>query len=210
MSQRLALDGSRTVFDASRLPALVQGPRGGLWWAMMLLIVIEIVVFTVLIASYFYLKFHAPHWPPAGDKLPELLLPTVNTIILVLSSFAVFYGDHSISEKGDVRGLRIGLGTGMLMGVLFLVLKVVEYSRVEYFWDSHAYGSVVWTMVAFHSAHVMSVVLKTIVVLSLSAKGHWSEERCQGVKINGVYWHFVVVIWIPLYITIYLTPRLTG
>ena len=207
MSERTA---GRLAIDVSEFPALVIGPRGGLWWGMAGLILIEIVVFTGLIATYFYLKFLSPHWPPAGEPLPKLLLPTINTVVLIGSSFAIYYADTSISERGDVRGLRIGVSLSLLLGLAFLVLKVVEYSQVEYFWDSHAYGSIVWTMIVFHSSHVLSVVLKSIVVLALSGKGHWTRERAQGVKINGLYWHFVVVIWIPLYITIYLTPRIHG
>lgn len=200
----------RLVLDVSEYPALVQGPRGGLWWGMMGLILIEVVVFTALIATYYYLKFLNPHWPPAGEPLPKLLLPTVNTVVLVGSSFAVHYADVSISERGDKRGLVVGLGTSLLLGVAFLVMKVVEYSQVEYFWDSHAYGSIVWTMVVFHSSHVLSVVLKTAVVLALAGHGHWTQERVQGIKVNGIYWHFVVLIWIPLYLTIYWTPRIHG
>ncbi|MBW3654826.1 MAG: cytochrome c oxidase subunit 3 [Gemmatimonadetes bacterium] len=207
MSERTA---ERLAIDVSEFPALVIGPRGGLWWGMAGLILVEIVVFTGLIATYFYLKFLSPHWPPAGEPLPKILLPTINTIVLIGSSFAIYYADTSISERGDVRGLRIGVSLSLLLGLAFLALKVVEYSQVEYFWDSHAYGSIVWTMIVFHSSHVLSVVLKSIVVLALSGKGHWTRERAQGVKINGLYWHFVVVIWIPLYITIYLTPRIHG
>jgi cytochrome c oxidase subunit III len=200
----------RMVIDASELPALVKGPRGSLWWGMSLLILIEIVVFTALIATYFYLKFLNPHWPPPGEPLPKVVLPTINTLVLAGSSAAVFYGDRSISERGDKRGLVIGMGLAMALGVVFLVLKIVEYSQVEYFWDSHAYGSIVWTMIVFHSSHVLSVVLKTITVLALAYNGHWTRERCQGVKVNGLYWHFVVVIWIPLYLTIYWSPRIHG
>lgn len=200
----------RLVLDVSEYPALVQGPRGSLWWGMAGLILIEVVVFTALIATYYYLKFLNPHWPPAGEPLPKIVLPTINTLVLIGSSLAVFYGDSAISERGDTRGLVIGMGAAMLLGVVFLVLKVIEYSQVEYFWDTNAYGSIVWTMIVFHSSHVLSVVLKTITVLALAYKGHWTRERCQGVKVNGLYWHFVVVIWIPLYITIYWTPRIHG
>jgi heme/copper-type cytochrome/quinol oxidase subunit 3 len=69
---------------------------------------------------------------------------------------------------------------------------------------------IVWAMIIFHSSHVLSVVLKNIVVLVLSARGYWTRERCQGIKVNGLYWHFVVIIWIPLYITISLTSRIHG
>jgi heme/copper-type cytochrome/quinol oxidase subunit 3 len=203
MSERLAL-------DVSEYPALVQGPRGGLWWGMAGLILIEVVVFTALIATYFYLKFLNPHWPPAGDPLPKLLLPTLNTLVLIGSSFAVHYADIAISERNDVRGLMIGLGISLTLGVVFLVMKIIEYSQVEYFWDSHAYGSIVWTMIVFHSSHVLSVVAKTSVVLALARRGHWTEHRMQGIKVNGLYWHFVVVIWIPLYLTIYWSPRISG
>jgi cytochrome c oxidase subunit III len=203
MSERLTL-------DVRELPSLVNGPRGGLWWGMLGLILIEIVLFTVLISTYYYLKFMNPHWPPAGDKLPMFWLPTINTIILIGSSFAVHQADIAISEHNDKRGMVIGLSISLALGLLFLSLKIVEYSQVEYFWDSHAYGSIVWTMIVFHSSHVLSVVLKTIVVLALARKGYWTKQRCQGIKINGLYWHFVVVIWIPLYITIYLAPRITG
>ncbi|MEW5929891.1 MAG: cytochrome c oxidase subunit 3 [Gemmatimonadota bacterium] len=204
------MSSRRMVLDVSEYPALVQGPRGGLWWGMMGLILIEVVVFTALISTYYYLKFLAPHWPPAGDPLPKLLLPTVNTVVLVGSSFAVYYADISISERGDKRGLKIGLAASLLLGVVFLALKIVEYSQVEYFWDSHAYGSIVWTMVVFHSSHVLSVVLKTSAVLALAGHGHWTRERLQGIKVNGIYWHFVVVIWLPLYFTIYWSPRIHG
>ncbi|HEX8451373.1 MAG TPA: cytochrome c oxidase subunit 3 [Longimicrobium sp.] len=200
----------RVVLDVSEYPALVQGPRGGLWWGMAGLILIEVVVFTALIATYFYLKFLNPHWPPAGDPLPKLTLPTINTLILIGSSFAVHYADTSITERNSVRGLTIGMAVSLTLGVIFLVMKVIEYSQVEYFWDSHAYGSIVWTMVVFHSAHVLSVVLKTAVVIALARQGHWTQSRMQGIKVNGLYWHFVVVIWIPLYLTIYWSPRISG
>ncbi|HEX8211537.1 MAG TPA: cytochrome c oxidase subunit 3 [Longimicrobium sp.] len=200
----------RVVLDVSEYPALVQGPRGGLWWGMAGLILIEVVVFTALIATYFYLKFLNPHWPPAGDPLPKLALPTINTIILIGSSFAVHYADVSITERNNLRGMTLGLALSLTLGVVFLVLKIIEYSQVEYFWDSHAYGSIVWTMIAFHSSHVLSVVLKTAVVIALARKGHWTQSRMQGIKVNGLYWHFVVIIWIPLYLTIYWSPRISG
>jgi cytochrome c oxidase subunit III len=200
----------RLTLDVRELPSIVNGPRGALWWGMIGLITIEVVLFTVLISTYFYLKFMNPHWPPAGDKQPMLLLPTLNTIILIGSSFAVHHADTSISKKNDKHGMKLGLLISMILGITFLALKIVEYSQVEYFWDSHAYGSIIWTMVVFHSSHVLSVILKTFVVLALAQKDYWTQDRCQGIKINGIYWHFVVIIWIPLYITIYWAPRITG
>ncbi|HUF34568.1 MAG TPA: cytochrome c oxidase subunit 3, partial [Gemmatimonadales bacterium] len=90
----------------------------------------------------------------------------------------------------------------------FLAIKYVEYSGLSYDWSSHAYGSITWTMSGFHAAHVMGVLLKGLVVEALAWKGHFTRERRLGVQINGLYWHFVVVVWIPLYFTLYWSPRL--
>jgi cytochrome c oxidase subunit III len=195
------------TLDVSRLPVYASGSRALLWWGMFLLVTIESVVFATFIASYLFLRFVAPEWPPAGIAPPELLLPTINTIILIASSAAVYWGDNGI-KKGDVMRLKLGVGAAALFSALFLVLKVVEYSDVKYYWDSHAYGSIIWTMIVFHSAHVGSVLLKGLIVLVLAFRGHFDAERHLGAQINGLYWHFVVGIWIPLYFTIYWVPRL--
>jgi len=198
---------SKLVIDVSHFPALHSSNRSPLWWGMVGLITIECVVFATLISSYFYLRFHAPEWPPAGATPPDLLLPTINTLVLIGSSLAMWWADRGIEDHGDQRRLKIGLAAAMAFSFLFLVLKVVEYRDVEYSWASHAYGSIIWVMIVFHSAHVLSVFLKGFVVEILAFKGHFTKERHLGVQINGLYWHFVVVIWIPLYFTIYWAPR---
>jgi cytochrome c oxidase subunit III len=66
----------------------------------------------------------------------------------------------------------------------------------------------VWTIISFHSLHVLSVLLKGLAVLGLSFRGYWTEERHLGVMMNGLYWHFVVVIWIPIYLVLYWVVRL--
>lgn len=197
------------TIDVSHLPNLVQGSRGTLWWAMVLLLAIEGTVFGTLIASYFYLRMGQPAWPPPGVEPPKLLLPTVNTLILVASSVPVYLADSGIA-KGNQRRLVLGMAVAAVMGIAFLILKVVEYSDVPYAWDSHAYGSIVWLMIGFHSTHVFSVVLKTIVVAVLGARGYFNAERNLGVQINGLYWHFVVAVWLPLYAVLYWSPRLLG
>jgi cytochrome c oxidase subunit III len=197
------------AIDVSRLPVFATGSRAPVGWGMLFLVIIEAVVFATFISTYFYLRFLAPYWPPAGEELPELLLPTLNSLVLLASSGAIYYADTGISKHGDVRRLKIGMAIAVVLSILFVSLKVVEYYDSGYFWDSHAYGSIVWTIVVFHSSHVASVTLKGIVVLVLAFRGHFTRYRHLGVKINGIYWHFVVLIWIPLFITIYITPRIS-
>lgn len=198
---------STTVIPARELPVLLVGPQAPLWWAFVLMLCIESVVFGGLITSYFYLKQASISWPPAGVDDPKLLLPTLNTLVLMASSAAMFYGDRSI-KRGSQAGLKIGQTAALVLAVVFLVIKYIEYSGLPYDWSTHAYGSVVWTMSGFHAAHVMSVVLKGVVVEALVFKGYFTPKRRLGLQVNGLYWHFVVVVWLPLYFTIYWSPRL--
>jgi cytochrome c oxidase subunit III len=197
----------RVAFDVRGMSVYSQSSDGLLYWGFWGILAIEATVFACLAASYYYLRFVSGTWPPAGHTPPDLLLPTINTGVLLLSSVSVWWGDKGI-EKGDSKRLGLGLLGGILLAVVFLVLKVVEYADVPYRWDSHAYGSIIWTIVGFHSAHVLTLVMKTTVIDILAFRGYFNEERRLGATANGIYWHFVVLIWIPLYLTLYIAPRL--
>ena len=197
----------RPIIDVSGYSPYNQNTASPLFWGMLGMILIETMVFASLVSAYFYLRAHAPEWPPGGVEPPKLMMPTVATVILIISSGFLHWGDTGI-RKGDSRRLSIGMLVAALLGVVFLVLKAIEYSQKSYRWDSHVYGSIVWTIAGFHSAHVMALLLKTLVVDTLAFRGYFNRERRLGVTINGVYWHFVVAIWIPLYVVIYIVPRL--
>lgn len=195
------------VIDASHLPTLVAGSRAPIWWGMVMLLAIESAVIGTLVTSYFYLRLGQPEWPPPGVDPPKLMLPTLNTMVLLASSVPMYLADHGIS-LGRTRQLFWGMLGAIALGLVFLVLKYVEYSAVDYRWDDHAYGSIVWLIIGFHSAHVISVMLKSVVVAVLAHRGFFSQRRLIGVQVNGLYWHFVVAIWVPLYLVIYWAPRL--
>jgi cytochrome c oxidase subunit III len=197
----------RPVIHVGHLPNLVSGPRAPLWWGMVMLLVIESMVFGTLIASYFYLRMGAPEWPPPGISPPDLALPAFNTLVLLASSGCMYYGDSSI-KKGNNSGLIWGVAAAVALALVFLILKVVEYAAVPYRWDEHAYASIVWSIVGFHSAHVASVALKGAVVFILAYRRYFTAERHLGVQVNGLYWHFVVLVWLPLFAVLYLAPRM--
>jgi cytochrome c oxidase subunit III len=178
--------------------------RAPVFWGMVFLIIIEITVFSAFITSYFYLRHFQEVWPLDGIKEPDLLMPTIGTGIILLSSLPVAWGDRSM-RSGNRRRMMIGLGLGAVLALAFLVLKVIEYSGAEYRWHTNAYGSIVWTIIGFHSAHVLSLLAKTLVVVFAGSRGYFSGDRNMGVQVNGLYWHFVVLIWLPLYFTIYLS-----
>jgi heme/copper-type cytochrome/quinol oxidase subunit 3 len=191
---------------ADTLPTLVHGPRAAGWWGIVFLVTIEVVVFTALIISYFYLKSYAPRWPAGGITAPELFLPTLNTVVLIASALPIYWANHAI--RRNQRGqFLISLLLAMLMGVIFLWLKYVEYSDKGYNWSENAYASIVWTMTGFHILHVTAVLLKSAAVWVVGAQGYFNARRYVAVEGNALYWYFVIVIWIPLYLTIYISPR---
>lgn len=201
-SQPLAVD-ARSV-TPEEVPLAINGRRSTLWLGMAFILVIEFTVFSSLIASYFYLKYFASEWPVGGIEEPSVLLPTIGTVLLLLSSAPIHWGDTGM-RQGNRRRMQVGLALGFALAVAFLGLKLYEYSGVDYRWSTNAYGSIVWTIIGFHSAHVTALLLKTVVVLAASSRGYFSSDRNIGVQINGIYWHFVVVIWVPLYATLYLS-----
>lgn len=195
------------VIDASELTRTASDSRHPLIWGFLGIIAIELTIFTSLAVSYFYLKMSADSWPPMPLAYPDLMLPTVNTAILIASSFVMHWADGKI-RKGEERKLAIGLTVGVVLAVIFLGLKYVEYFiEKDYRWHDHAYGSIVWTIVGFHSVHVLTVALKTMIVAVLAWRSYFSQEWRLAITANGMYWHFVVAVWIPLYIILYWSPR---
>ena len=207
VSGGVAAPAAPAVGVRPRLPRMPYGHGEMAWWGMVFLLTIETTVFASLIFSYFYLRAGLPAWPPAGIEPPDLLLPTVNTVVLLASAVPVAWADRGI-RRGDQFAVRAGKLAGQALLLVFLVLKAVEYSGYDYTWTTNAYGSIVWTLTGFHVAHVTVAILKSVVVLTLAWQGYFSERRYLGVQANAFYWYFVVLIWLPIYVTLYLSPRI--
>jgi cytochrome c oxidase subunit III len=195
-----------SLFAANALPSSTAGSRSIGWWGILMLVFIEIAVFSSLIVTYFYFYSGAPVWPIGGISPPSLPLPTINALILFTSVIPIIMAEKAI-QRGDVKGLKIGYAIASVMALVFLVLKFVEYSGYDYFWDTNAYGSIVWTITGFHSAHVLIVLLKAIVIQILAWKGFFYERRYAAVQGNTLYWCFVAAVWVPLFATLYIFPN---
>lgn len=189
------------------LPTYTTGGRSTGWWAILLLIMIETVVFSSLIASYFYLYSSAPVWPLDGIDPPKLLLPSIYTVVLFASAFLAWLGDRAIA-RDDLTGLKRWRAIATVFLLVFLSLKAYEYLTLDYQWDDNAYTSMVWMIAGFHSAHVVTVLIKTCATQVLAWKGFWSARRRSAVQSTTLYWIFVAALWAPLFATSYLFPHL--
>ena len=174
------------------------------FWGMMLLIATEASLFGYLLFSYFYLgSMAAGPWPPDGPPSLKLVLP--NTVILLASSGTMYWAERGI-KQGDTRRLRIGLVVTLLLGIAFLVIQGVEYSKKRFTPMTSAYGSLFFTITGFHGAHVALGLLMIAVVAARAFLGHFREGRHEAVTNVSWYWHFVDVVWLCVFTSLYLSP----
>jgi heme/copper-type cytochrome/quinol oxidase subunit 3 len=191
---------------ARRLPVGGAGKGATGWWGMILLIVTEASLFVYLLFSYFYLGSMARGaWPPSGP--PELRLALPNTVILLLSSGAMWWAESGVRHGAQGR-LRLGLLITLGLGIVFLAIQMVEYSNKHFTPATDAYGSLFFTITGFHGAHVAVGLIMVAVVALRAWLGHFTERRHLAVTNVSLYWHFVDAVWLAVFTSLYLSPRL--
>jgi cytochrome c oxidase subunit 3 len=163
----------------------------------------ESLMFGGLFASYLVYRADALQWPPAGTEV-ELLIPAINTIILVSSSFVIHQGDVAI-KKGDVKGLRLWYLATAIMGIIFLAGQVYEYLSLGYGLTTNVFSNCFYVMTGFHGLHVFIGVLLIFGVMWRSRRdGHYDASKHTGPEMAEMYWHFVDIIWIVLFTLLYI------
>jgi len=198
---------SEVTFQARPLPVGSIGHQANGWWGMLGLILTEGALFAFLLFSYYYyaIQPHVGAWPPDGD--PSLRLSGPNTVLLLASSAAVWWGERG-AKRGALSHQLAGLIVGFLMGVGFVDVQVLEWQSKTFSLDSGPYGSLFFTITGFHMAHVVAGLLILLAVIVWSALGYFRPARSAPVSISAVYWHFVDAVWITVFFTFYLTPYL--
>ncbi|HEX4507563.1 MAG TPA: heme-copper oxidase subunit III [Alphaproteobacteria bacterium] len=194
--------------EQPRVPVGSIRRRGTGWWGVLTLILTEASLFVYLLFSYYYFAFQSSGgFLP--DKPPSLELSVPNTVILLLSSVAVWWGDAGV-RRGRQRQLVIGLAIALLLGIAFVTIQLFEWREQTFTLRSSQYGSLFYTITGFHMAHVIVGLLVLAVLLVWSALGYFSGRRSAPILIGGAYWHFVDVVWLAVFFTFYITPYLRG
>ena len=190
-----------------RVRALPVGSSGRLaagYWGVWTAIGTEGALFAYLLFSYFYLAAQSTSpWPPNG--MPALGLTSINTLVLLASSGFVIVAERSI-RTGRVRSTLICLMVALLLGCAFASIQAVEWSHQKFNLTSHAYGSLYFTITGFHMAHVLVGLVVLATLLAWTALGKFDKTRYAPLSIGGLYWHFVDVVWIAVFCTLYLSP----
>jgi len=196
----------RRTIDVSRLPTYAFGHHALTWWATWSMILMEGTMLVILLISYFFLRTAVPEWPPAHTLPPNLFWGTLNTAIILASVFPNQLAKKA-AESLDVKGVRLWMIVTLLFGVAFAVVRIFEFKNLNCHWQQNAYGSIVWFNMGFHTAHVLTDMVDTVVLIVLMFVGPIEGPRFVDVSENSIYWNFVVVIWLLIYSVIYLAPR---
>ena len=193
--------------DVAHLPEYAFGHRSIMWWSVAGLIAIEGTIFALLITMYLYLKSRVPEWPP-GFFAPVLFWGTLNTVLL-LASVVPNHLAKRAAERLDLAGLRLWLGVSIAMAIAFCVVRVFEFRTLNVWWDSNAYGSIAWTLLGFHTTHLLTDLIDSVALEAVLFLGPLEESHFVDAAENSIYWDFVVIAWLPMYGLLYLAPRLS-
>ncbi|PAX60753.1 cytochrome c oxidase subunit 3 [Brunnivagina elsteri] len=173
-------------------------------FGLVLFLVAEGMIFMGLFGAFLVFRATLPVFPPEGTPELELLLPGVNTFILISSSFVIHNADTAI-KKNNVRGMQFWFAITAAMGILFLCGQVYEYTHLEFGLTTNLFASAFYVLTGFHGLHVTIGVLAILSVLWRSrTSNHYSNEHHFGIEAAELYWHFVDVVWIILFGLLYL------
>jgi|SRR5579859_2694608 len=191
------------------------GGRSINWWGMIFFISSEALIFANLIAAYLYLEIRGQSIPggqwllPNGEHL-DWKYPLFNTIILLASSFPAIYARAGIA-KGNQRQLVLGLLGAIILGVIFLGGQVYEYTNLfagQFTLQTKTFGSAFFTLTGFHGLHVTVGVLFLLICLIRALRGDFTAKKHFAVEAGEMYWHFVDLVWVVVFSTVYLLPLL--
>ena len=214
------------------LPSHASGGISNPVLGMLLFITSEVMFFAGLFAAYFTIRAGFTEavvgvgvvhvWPPTGfgDMLKVLPLIITNpetgaqklnlilpaTIILVASSFTCQMGVWAI-RRDDHTGFRRGIAVTLLLGILFLLMQAYDYSVLfseGLSLSVNTFGTTYFTLTGFHGAHVFGGALMLAVVLYRAMAGQFTSKHHDMVEATSLYWHFVDVVWIFLFFTLYV------
>ena len=172
---------------------------------MFLFIASEAMLFGSFFTAYFFVRVVNPSaepWPPEPFHLP-VFVAGVNTAILLTSSFTMHWALQSI-KRGNRAGMKAGLVLTFAMGLAFLLTQMIEYAHVGFNTGDHAFASVFFGLTGLHGAHVFIGLTLLAMATVRAFRGHFTAEHHHGIELPGIYWHFVDIMWIVVYATIYL------
>ena len=195
-----------TTIDLAILPVEPEARHSSGWWGALIAILTEATLFAALLAAYFYLRLRAPAWPIHIVERPALMLPAVGLGVLVASSVTAWDAGRAL-RKGRGGRVLVMLSVTIALGVVFLVLQTIDFREKHFGVDTDATGTMYYTVVGLHTAHVVAGLLMLAFVLVRAARAPSRALTARSVEIVTLYWHFVDAVWVAVFVSLIASER---
>ena len=197
----------RPTADAATLPSVTFGQRSMMWWGTLGFMTIEGWTIALLVASYLYLRQNYVDWPPLRTPNPSLFIPTINLALMVLSLIPAWIAARAAGRL-DTAAVKRWLLITCVIELPIIVLRWWELWALNTRWDTTAYGSAAWTIVGFHTSLLLLDVLDTYGLTLFYFLRRQPVKSFSDTADNSFYWYFTVGIWLPIYLIVYVGPRI--
>ncbi|MBW4660222.1 MAG: heme-copper oxidase subunit III [Drouetiella hepatica Uher 2000/2452] len=181
----------------------VHDEEGNSMFGFIVFLLSESIIFLSFFAGYIALKLTATDWLPPGVSGLEVREPAINTIVLVSSSFVIYFAEKAL-DRQNLWGFRILLLATAAMGSYFLWGQATEWRGLSFGVTTGTYGGLFYLLTGFHGLHVLTGVLLQGIMLARSFIPGNYEGGHFGINATSLFWHFVDVIWIVLFLLIYI------
>jgi cytochrome c oxidase subunit 3 len=149
--------------------------------------------------------FSEGQWPPPSiETFDPWHLPLINTLILLCSGAAATWAHHALVHENNRKDVRSGLILAIALGAIFTVFQIYEYSHAAFGFAGNIYGANFFMATGFHGAHVVIGTIFLAVCLIRLRMGDFTPEKHVGFEAAAWYWHFVDVVWLFLFFSVYI------
>jgi cytochrome c oxidase subunit 3 len=197
----------RSLIDVSELPTFVFGRGATTWWGTLGFATIEGTSLLVCAVAYLYMRKNVYHWPPPPTHLPGVVLPGIGAAFLALTNI-MNYRLHKAVRRMDLDATKWGMLIMSVLGAIAIVFRVYDFRELNTHWDSNAYSSAAWVTVGFHAGLIAFEAIETWVFTALMWFGPVEGKLFADADDNCFYWYFMSLVWLPIYVLIYWSPRL--
>ena len=195
---------TETIEPTAVVPEARRDPMPPALLGVILFVASECVFFAALFGAYFTVRGQNAVWPPKGiEGLKALPLPAIATSILLLSSFTMQFAVIAI-RMGDRRTMMRLLKITLVMGATFLGMQGYDYATLGFSIHDTVFGTTFFTMTGFHGAHVAGGLVFIYLMIARGWGGQLTQENHYALEGCAIYWHFVDVVWIGLFSTLYI------
>lgn len=166
----------------------------------------EVMLFGAFISAYIVLRMGSPNFGVPPEEIMGRPLATLNTFLLILSSFTMVLA-HAAIQRDDRRAFSRFLASTIGLGVLFLIIKAFEYHHKiaeGLTISSSLFGGFYYTLTGLHALHIIGGLVFNGYVLANGLSGRFHAKNCDRVEYAGLYWHFVDLVWVVLFPLFYL------